>query len=112
LRQRRDHRVRFAGSWSVRLRDSGYHANHVHPQGWISSALDVALPVPAAGDAPTAGWLKIGEAPRELRVDSPVVRLIEPKPSQLVLFSWMWHGTVPFSAGERLTVAFDVRPPT
>jgi hypothetical protein len=23
----------------------------------------------------------------------------------------MWHGTVPFSEGERLTVAFDVRPP-
>jgi hypothetical protein len=23
----------------------------------------------------------------------------------------MWHGTVPFGEGERLTVAFDVRPP-
>jgi tetratricopeptide (TPR) repeat protein len=112
LRERRDRRVRFAGSWSVRLRGSGYHANHVHPQGWISSALYVALPAPAAGDAPEAGWLKIGEAPPELRADSPAIRLIEPKPGRLVLFpSWMWHGTVPFSEGERLTVAFDVRPP-
>jgi hypothetical protein len=23
----------------------------------------------------------------------------------------MWHGTRPFEAGERLTVAFDVAPP-
>jgi hypothetical protein len=23
----------------------------------------------------------------------------------------MWHGTVPFPAGERLSVAFDVAPP-
>ncbi|MBK9588986.1 MAG: hypothetical protein IPO50_10640 [Sphingomonadales bacterium] len=36
-------------------------------------------------------------------------RLIEPKPGRLVMFpSTMWHGTVPFDAGERLTVAFDV----
>jgi hypothetical protein len=112
LRERRDRRVRFAGSWSVRLRGSGYHANHVHPQGWISSALYIALPAPAAGDTPEAGWLKIGEAPPELRVDSPAVRLIEPKPGRLVLFpSWMWHGTLPLSSGERLTVAFDVKPP-
>jgi len=25
--------------------------------------------------------------------------------------SWMWHGTVPFEHGERLTVAFDVGVP-
>ena len=39
--------------------------------------------------------------------------MIEPKPGRLVLFpSTMWHGTEPFAAGERLTVAFDVaRPP-
>ena len=35
------------------------------------------------------------------------------KPARLVLFpSWMWHGTVPFADGERLTVAFDVAQPT
>jgi hypothetical protein len=29
-----------------------------------------------------------------------------------VLFpSTMWHATVPFEEGERLVVAFDVRPP-
>jgi tetratricopeptide (TPR) repeat protein len=112
LGHRRDRRVRFSGSWSVRLRGGGHHVNHVHPQGWISSALYVALPARAEGGAPEAGWLKLGEAPLELGVDAPPVQLVEPKPGRLVLFpSWIWHGTVPFSHGERLTVAFDVRLP-
>lgn len=112
LRNRRDRAIRFSGSWSVRLRDGGYHVNHVHPQGWISSALYIALPAPAADDAPEAGWLKLGEAPAGLGIDAPPIGMVEPKPALLVLFpSWMWHGTVPFAHGERLTVAFDVRPP-
>jgi len=42
----------------------------------------------------------------------PPIRTIEPKPGRLVLFpSTMWHGTRPFDAGERLTVAFDVKRP-
>ncbi len=112
LRQRRDRRIRFAGSWSVRLRDAGHHANHVHPQGWISSAFYVSLPTPQPGENEQAGWLALGEPQAELRLDLSPTRLIEPKEGQLVLFpSWMWHGTVPFARGERLTVAFDVAPP-
>jgi hypothetical protein len=39
-------------------------------------------------------------------------RLVEPKPGRLVLFpSTMWHGTRPFPAGERLTIAFDIARP-
>jgi hypothetical protein len=109
LRQRRGRRVRFSGSWSVRLRSEGHHSNHVHPLGWISSALYVALPKRAADDS---GWLTLGEPDRKLGVDLPPWRRIEPKPARLALFpSWMWHGTVPFAEGERLTVAFDVAPP-
>ena len=112
LREPRDRRVRFSGSWSVRLRNAGYHVSHVHPQGWISSALYVALPDHSPGEPREAGWLKIGEPPSTLGLDLPAVHLIEPKPGRLVLFpSWMWHGTVPFTEGERLTVAFDVKPP-
>jgi hypothetical protein len=112
LRERRDRRIRFSGSWSVRLRGAGYHANHVHPMGWISSALYVTLPIPSANGAENAGWLKLGEPPRELGLDLGPTRLVEPKPGRLVLFpSWMWHGTVPFPEGERLTVAFDVQTP-
>lgn len=112
LSPRRDRLPRFAGSWSVRLGGGGFHANHVHPQGWISSALYVALPGRGAGDAPDAGWLTLGEPQAELGVDMPPTKLVEPAPGRLVLFpSWLWHGTRPFGQGERLTVAFDVAPP-
>jgi tetratricopeptide (TPR) repeat protein len=103
--------IGFSGSWSVRLTGEGYHVNHVHPAGWISSAFYVALPQQAMGGPEHAGWLSIGEA-TELGLDLPPIRLIEPKPGRLVLFpSTMWHGTRPFAAGERLTVAFDVAYP-
>ena len=112
LKRPRDARVRFSGSWSVRLPGAGYHVNHVHPQGWISSAFYVALPDRSADELPHTGWLKIGEPPAGLGVDAPPVQVIEPLAGRLVLFpSWMWHGTVPFAAGERLTVAFDVQVP-
>ena len=109
LRHRRDGRVRFAGSWSVRLSGAGHHSNHVHPQGWISSAFYVALPDKLDGEE---GWLTLGEAQFELNAGLPAIRRIEPKAGHLVLFpSMLWHGTLPFDAGERLTVAFDVAPP-
>ncbi|HEX6072753.1 MAG TPA: putative 2OG-Fe(II) oxygenase [Sphingomicrobium sp.] len=112
LSRRRDRMPRFSGSWSVRLRDAGYHASHVHPQGWISSALYVALPPVDANADPQAGWLTMGEPPPGLPLDLRATRRVEPRPGKLVLFpSWMWHGTVPFPAGERLTVAFDVAIP-
>ena len=112
LKHRRDRRVRFSGSWSVRLRSGGRHSNHVHPHGWISSALYVALPRPTTDDRDDAGWLALGEPDEKLQLELGPWREIEPRPGCLVLFpSWMWHGTVPFCEGERLTVAFDVSPP-
>jgi tetratricopeptide (TPR) repeat protein len=111
LSRRRDRRVRFAGSWSVRLKDNGFHTSHVHPQGWISSALYVDLP-PESADQPNAGWLQLGQPRAELKLPLKPLRLIKPEAGRLVLFpSWMWHGTLPFPAGERLTVAFDVAAP-
>lgn len=112
LRHRRDRRIRFAGSWSVRLRSGGRHSNHVHPAGWISSALYVALPERRTGEPADAGWLTLGQPDAGLGLDVPPNRKIEPLAGRLVLFpSWMWHGTLPFAQGERLTVAFDVSPP-
>lgn len=104
----RDRRVRFAGSWSVLLRGGGFHSNHIHPMGWISSALYIDLPS-ADGEQ---GWLTLGEPQQELNTGLKPFRTVEPKPGRLVLFpSTMWHGTVPFAAGERLTIAFDVSRP-
>ena len=112
LQQPRDRRIRFSGSWSVRLRSGGHHSNHVHPQGWLSSALYISLPPKADGEAADAGWLTLGEPDSKLGVELPPFRKIEPVVGHLALFpSGMWHGTVPFEDGERLTVAFDVAPP-
>ncbi|HEY8433136.1 MAG TPA: putative 2OG-Fe(II) oxygenase [Sphingomicrobium sp.] len=110
LRARRDS-IGFSGSWSVRLRGNGFHANHVHPVGWLSSALYIVLP-PEIGKG-EAGILTLGEAERpNFPVKLPPFRTIEPRLGRLALFpSYTWHGTRPFGEGERMTVAFDVRIP-
>lgn len=101
-------RVRFSGSWSVRLTAGGHHANHVHPMGWLSSAIYIALPS-GLGGHDHDGWLTLGEPDANLNAGLPPIALIEPKPGRLVLFpSWLWHGTRPFGEGERITVAFDI----
>lgn len=104
--------VRLVGGWSVRLTSQGFHVNHVHPRGWLSSAFYVSLPPGVGDDATrTEGWLTIGCPPAELGLDLPPLRLIRPVPGRLALFpSTMWHGTLPFDGGERLTLAFDVAP--
>lgn len=105
---------RLSGSWSVRLKDAGFHTDHVHSQGWLSSALYISLPDSLSkpdDDSCCAGWLSLGEC-RELVPELEPTRLIEPRPGRLVLFpSTMWHGTRAFPAGERLTVAFDIALP-
>ncbi len=102
--------IRFSGAWSVRLAAGGQHASHVHPMGWFSSALYIVLPPDLGRDG--AGLLTLGEAPPQLGLSLPPVKVVEPKPGRLALFpSTMWHGTRPFSEGERMTVAFDVAVP-
>lgn len=102
----------FTGAWSVRLLNGGHHVNHVHSDGWISSAFYVSLPSFSAADlAEERGWLKFGQPPEELSLGLAPFRSIEPRPGRLVLFpATLWHGTTSFGDGERLTVAFDVAP--
>ncbi|MGK2911141.1 MAG: putative 2OG-Fe(II) oxygenase [Sphingobium sp.] len=102
----------FEGSWSVRLKPGGFHVTHSHTRGWISSACYITVPDSAAlGPAP-AGWLKLGAPPPELKLDLTPYCQIEPQPGRLVLFpSTLWHSTVPFTDGERLSIACDVRVP-
>ena len=104
--------IRFAGSWSVRLTGGGHHVDHVHPAGWISSAFYVVVPDGAERDPDRSGWLTLGDAPSLDQTFAPIAE-VAPRPGRLVLFpSTMWHRTRPFSAGERLSVAFDIaRPP-
>jgi tetratricopeptide (TPR) repeat protein len=101
----------FAGSWSSRLHDRGFHANHVHPQGWISSCYYVAVPDIALDASARQGWIKFGE-PSFRTAMTTVRRAVQPVPGRLVLFpSYMWHGTIPFRAtAARTTIAFDAVP--
>jgi tetratricopeptide (TPR) repeat protein len=103
--------VELSGCWSVRLHDGGYHVNHLHPQGWISSAYYVALPRETGDSQSKSGWIKFGE-PRMPTPRSEAAYSIEPRVGRLVLFpSYMWHGTTPIHGPEpRLTIAFDAIP--
>ena len=100
-----------AGAWSVRLRAGGRHIDHVHPQGWISSAFYVDLPETADVDG-RAGWLRFGAPGIGEGCGLGPEHWVRPEPGRLVLFpSYFWHGTQPFEAsGDRLTIAFDLRP--
>lgn len=102
---------RFTGSWSVRLTNAGFHVNHIHNQGNISSAFYVTVPedIGNGNDDNVDGWLAVGEPATELKTGLKPIHLFEPKPGRLVLFpSTMWHGTRPFGEGERLSCAFDI----
>jgi hypothetical protein len=109
---RRSRDFRYAGSWSSRLRDSGFHVNHLHPLGWISSCYYVAVPDAAKDETARQGWIKFGEPSFEVALKNPVRRAIQPVAGRLVLFpSYMWHGTIPFrDDAARTTIAFDVVP--
>jgi len=115
MRSRNTNRYQVSGMWSVRLRPHGFHVNHYHSEGWISSACYLHLP-PAVSEQQGEGWIKFGEPPFPTEPVLGPEYLIKPEPGLLVLFpSYMWHGTVPFSGAAedyRLTIAFDVIPAT
>ena len=104
--------LRFAGAWSVRLQDQGFHTNHIHPEGWISSALYVALPDEVRDPSDNSGYIQFGSPLEDLGIDLPPRRTVAPEVGTLVLFpSYMWHGTIPFQSEQpRMTIAFDLIP--
>jgi hypothetical protein len=112
LLARRSRDFGYTGSWSSRLRDCGFHTNHVHPEGWISSCYYVSLPPAVEDTQGRQGWIKFGEPALDVTLKDPIRRAIQPRPGRLVLFpSYMWHGTIPFrDAHSRTTIAFDVVP--
>jgi tetratricopeptide (TPR) repeat protein len=112
LRRRNNGRWRFNGSWSVRLHTSGFHSNHTHPRGWISSACYIELPDVMSDARSDQGVLTFGEPGIATRPALSAEYSVRPEAGMLVLFpSYFWHGTVPFSGNQaRLTVAFDAVP--
>lgn len=111
LTRRNNGAYRLSGAWSVKLSGDGFHVNHVHPEGWISSSFYVDVPDGTADDPENKGWIKFGEPPFDVPGMS-YEHIIAPKAGSLVLFpSYMWHGTVPIAKGEtRMTLPFDAVP--
>ena len=112
LRARRTDDYRIEGAWSVRLRPGGFHRDHFHSEGWLSSAFYVETPESALDSPEKQGWIRFGQPPFATDPPLAAAHFVRPKPGRLVLFpSYMWHGTVPFTTDEkRLTIAFDVVP--
>jgi tetratricopeptide (TPR) repeat protein len=107
---RKTEKFKLSGAWSVKLKPNGFHINHLHPEGWISSAYYVSLPEVTKSGEGQEGWIKFGE-PRWPTPGCSVEKVVQPKEGRLVLFpSYMWHGTIPFSSGERMTAPIDVIP--
>jgi tetratricopeptide (TPR) repeat protein len=112
LRRRNNGRWRFNGAWSVRLHSSGFHTNHTHPRGWISSACYIELPGCMNDASSGEGVLTFGEPGIATTPPLRAEYSVKPQVGMLVLFpSYFWHGTVPFRSNQaRLTVAFDAVP--
>ena len=131
LRRRNTGAWQIQGIWSVMLRPGGFHVDHVHQEGWLSSAFYVELPDVVtkpdartgsvqgaiktgnqAGDSVRQGWIRFGQPGSPVQPVQTAQHFVKPEPGMLVLFpSYMWHGTVPFTGKQsRLTVAMDVVP--
>ncbi len=116
LLRRNTGNYKITGSWSVRLRKQGFHVNHVHPEGWISSAYYVDVPDEVNTTKDNAGWIHFGEPPYPVKDKNGDVlgweKIVKPKAGTLVLFpSYLWHGTVPLQTDtSRITLPIDVVP--
>ncbi|MCB2097461.1 MAG: tetratricopeptide repeat protein [Parvularculaceae bacterium] len=111
LRIRNRGGYRLFSIWSIRLRSSGYHVNHVHPQGWLSSASHLRFPEPKDAED-RSGWLTFGEPGLPTAPTLAPEHFVRPQKGVMAVFpSYMWHGTVPFSGDTtRLTIAADSVP--
>jgi len=111
VRARNTGRWHIGGIWSVLLRPDGFHHDHVHPKGWLSSACYIDLP-DAVQSGSKEGWIKFGEPGVVTEPGLSWEHAIEPKVGTIVLFpSYMWHGTIPFGGEQyRMTCALDIVP--
>jgi hypothetical protein len=111
VRARNTGHWKIGGIWSVRLRPDGFHYDHVHPKGWLSSACYIDLPDAVRSDS-REGWIKFGEPGIVTAPPLDWEHAIEPRVGTIVLFpSYIWHGTIPFGGEQdRMTCALDIIP--
>jgi tetratricopeptide (TPR) repeat protein len=110
LSSRNTGKYRMTGAWSVKLKPGGYHISHVHPAGWISGPYYVRVPKVVAEGEGQQGWVTFGE-PRWPTPGCTAEKIVQPQEGMQVFFpSYLWHGTIPFSEGERMTAPMDAAP--
>lgn len=108
LLRHRDSQVAVGAAWSIRMPAGGHHVGHIHPGGVVSSACHVIGPEPSAA-SDRRGWLELGRPPADIGIPLEPLAAFAPVPGRIVLFpSYIYHNTVAYAAGERLSVAFDV----
>lgn len=107
-------RWKCSGIWSVWLHPGGYHENHIHPEGWLSSACYIELPDDIDDEDGKLGWLKLGQPMFPTQPQLGVEHWVKPEVGHLALFpSYMWHGTSLFTGNKpRLSIALDIVPDT
>lgn len=112
LLRRKSENFSISGSWSVRLAGDGFHINHVHPDGWLSSCYYVDVPEVVNDEEQQQGWIKFGETSMYMGDRETIGKVCKPEAGLLVIFpSYMYHGTIPFKSEEhRLTLPMDVVP--
>jgi hypothetical protein len=115
LQSRNTGAAKLFSAWSVKLFSDGFHVNHVHQQGWLSSACHIRTA--SSGDSKEiqngkAGWFKLGEPGPLCEPELCSDKYIQPRRGHIVIFpSYVWHGTVPIRGNiDRLTVAADFLP--
>ena len=102
----------FSGSFTVRLRNGGYHTNHIHPAGWLSCCFYVSLPPVVADTSKREGWIHFGQPGVPLKPKVEPIRYVQPQEGVVAVFpSYLWHATTPFNSNHtRTTIVADIVP--
>lgn len=96
-------------AWGLVFGKDGRQRIHYHPEPWLTGVFYVSAPE-TEGDG---GSIRIGVLPDWAGMDPPwPVLTLKPVPGRLLIFpSFVPHDTLATrAAGERIAVAFDVRP--
>lgn len=100
----------FADGWSICVGRGGGHAEHIHPDGWISGVYYVSSPSELWSAPVNGGWLQLASDASSSATE-PILS-VPPIPGNIVLFpSYLQHSVTEQQVeGARIVVAFDVVP--
>ena len=105
--------------WANIMDEKGYQDVHFHPTSWATGVYYPSADgiIDADGEDNNekgfGGWLELGATYFMVpSVSKPKLHYIKPRPGLLVLFpSYIGHRTIPCQGqGERISIAFDIRP--